>query len=153
MTTRNLRDLGLFLKDDERVSMHALLLDAYGSGTLAETEYYPGDDPFKVAPYFDRDGYVQSPGINFGTYIRGGPRMRVHSRLTPDKAPALNKIPLVWWKWDYTYLSSMHDAWPPRLNRAHTPGEVSTTACLFHFKLLNLLLDKAAEEAIRNQHY
>jgi hypothetical protein len=153
MRTRSLRDLGLFLKDDERVSMHALLVDAYGPGTLSETNYSPGDDPFEVCPYFDRDGYIQRPGINFGTHILGGPRMRVHNRATPEGAPALNKIPVVWWHWAYTYLSSMHDAWPPRLNRAHTPGEVSLTACLFHFKLLNLLIEKAAEEAVRNQHY
>jgi hypothetical protein len=153
MTTRNLRDLGLFLKDDERVSMHALLVDTYGSGTLSETTYVAGGDPFEVAPYFDRDGYVQRAGINFGTHIQGGPRMRVHNRLMPEGAPALNKIPLVWWNRNYTYASSMHDAWPPRLNRAHSPGEVSLTACLFHFKLLNLLIGKAAEEAVRKQHY
>jgi hypothetical protein len=153
MATRNLRDLGLFLKDDERVSMHALLVDAYGAGTLSETGYLSGDDPFEVCPYFDRDGYIQRPGVHFGTHIIGGPRMRVHNLATPEGSPALNKIPLIWWDRTYTYASSMHDAWPPRLNRAHTPREVSLTACLFHFKLMNLLLQKAAEEAVRKQHY
>ena len=80
MTTRKLRDLGVFLKDDERASMHALLVDAYGPGTLSETRYYSGDDPFEVCPYFDRDCYVQRPGENKSTYVLGGPRMRVHNQ-------------------------------------------------------------------------
>ena len=153
MTTRSLRDLGVFLKDDDRVSMHALLIDAYGAGTLSETRYSAGDDPFEVCPYFDRDGYIQRPGANNATHIQGGPRMRVHSRLNPESSPALNKIPVVWWKRTYTYASSTHDGWPPRINRAHTPGEVSLSACLFHFKLMDLLIGKAHEEAERKQHY
>jgi hypothetical protein len=153
MGTRKLKDLGLFLKDDERSSMHALLIDAYGPGTLSETAYYSGDDPFEVCPYFDRDGYIQCPGENLSTYVMGGPRMRVHNQTTPEISPALNKMPVVWWHRAYTYVSSMHDAWPPKLNRAHSPKEVSLTGCLFHFKLLNLLIEKAAEEAMRKQHF
>jgi hypothetical protein len=151
--TRNLKDLGVFLKDDERSSMHVLLLDAYGEGTLSDTVYRSGDDPFAVCPFFDCDGYIQRPGINNSTWIQGGPRMRVYSRDNPELAPALNKMPVVWWRRDYLYRSSMHDGYPVSLNRAHIPGEVSITGCLFHFKLVSLLMEKAKEEAHRKQHY
>jgi glycosyl transferase family 2 len=153
MKTRNLQDLGVYLRDDERESMHVLMLDAYGKGALSETVYATGDNPFEICPYFDRDGYIQRPGINASTWIQGGPRMRVFSRETPELAPALNKMPLIWWKPEFCYRSSMHDGYPVSLNRAHIPGEVSLTGGLFHFKLLSLLIDKATEEIERKQHY
>jgi hypothetical protein len=153
MATRRLRELGTFLKDDERHCMHVLMLDAYGSGLLADAAYRSGDDPFQVCPYFDRDGYLQRPGFNGSTWIQGGPRLRVYNREEPSNAPALNKVPLVWWRRDFLYRSSMHDGYPALLNRAHTPGEVSLTGCLFHFKFLSTLIEKAREEAHRNQHY
>ena len=153
MRTRNLKDLGLFLKDDERASMHVLLIDAYGEGKLSDTVYRSGDDPFTVCPFFDRDGYIQRPGINQSTWIQGGPRMRVYSHDHPELAPALNKMPLVWWQSNFLYRSSMHDGYPMSLNRAHIPGEVSITGCMFHFKLVSLLMEKAQEEATRRQHY
>ena len=69
------------------------------------------------------------------------------------EAPALNKIPFIRWRWHYHFRHSMHDALPRRLNRAHSPGWVSTTGVLFHFKFVNTLIDKAQEEAVRGQHY
>ena len=90
---------------------------------------------------------------NNSTWIQGGPRMRVYNRDTPWLAPALNKAPVVWWKKHFTYQSSTHDLVPIRLNWAHTPGEVSLTGCLFHFKFVATLMEKAKEEAERKQHY
>jgi hypothetical protein len=153
MRTRNLKDLGIYLKDDERASMHVVMLDAYGKGTVSETIYSAGDNPFDICPYFDRDGYIQRPGINGSTWIQGGPRMRVFNRENPERSPALNKMPLVWWEPGFHYRSSTHDGYPVRLNRAHIPGEVSISGCLFHFKLLSLLIEKAQEEIVRKQHY
>jgi hypothetical protein len=151
--TRSLHDLVQFLEDDRRACMHALLIDAYSDRTLAETVLGPGDDPFAVCPFFDRDGYVQTPGWGNGTWIQGGPRLRRHFHDNPAGAPALNKIPLIRWRRFYHYRHSTHDAYPRRLNRAHTEGEVSATAALFHFKLVSALADKAAEEAVRGEHY
>ena len=153
MKCRSLKDLGAFLKDDERSSMHVVMLDAYGRDAISETIYLSGDDPFRVCPFFDRDGYIQRQGINGSTWIQGGPRMRVFNRDNPELAPALNKMPLVWWQRGFRYRNSMHDGYPVRLNRAHTPGEVSISGCLFHFKLVSLLVEKAREEVTRKQHY
>jgi hypothetical protein len=151
--TRRLPDLVQFLEDDRRSCMHALLIDAYSDRSMSETVLGPGDDPFAVCPFFDRDGYLQTEGWGNGTWIRGGPRLRRHFHDAPAKAPALNKIPLIRWQRPYHFRHSTHDAYPRRLNHAHTPGEVSVTGALFHFKLVSALADKAAEEAVRGEHY
>jgi hypothetical protein len=153
METRSLNELVQFLEDDKRPCMHAMLIDAYSDRPLAATVLATGDDPFAVCPFFDRDGYVQTPGWGNGTWIQGGPRLRRHFHDNPMAAPALNKIPLIRWKRFYHYRQSTHDAWPRRLNRAHAEGEVSLTGAIFHFKLVSALASKAAEEARRNQHY
>jgi hypothetical protein len=153
METRDLFALTQFLEDDKRPCLHALLIDAYSDRPLAETHLRPGDDPFAVCPFFDRDGYVQREGWGNGTWVQGGPRMRVHFHDRPAAAPALNKIPLIRWKRFYHYRASVHDAYPRRLNRAHAQGEISTTGALFHFKLVASLGDKAAEEAVRDEHW
>jgi hypothetical protein len=151
--TRSLPDLVQFLEDDRRACMHALLIDAYSDRPLSETVLGHGEDPFAVCPWFDRDGYVQTEGWGNGTWIQGGPRLRRHFHDAPHGAPALNKIPLIRWQRPYHYRQSTHDAYPRRLNRAHTEGEVSLTGALFHFKLVSALAAKAEEEATRGEHY
>jgi hypothetical protein len=42
---------------------------------------------------------------------------------------------------------------PFYLNSAHQEGTVSITGCLFHFKLIASLEEKAKEEKVRQQHY
>jgi hypothetical protein len=151
--TRKLPDLVQFLEDDRRPCMHALLIDAYSDRPLTETVLGPGEDPFAVCPFFDRDGYVQAEGWGNGIWVQGGPRLRKHFHDNPYGAPALNKIPLIRWQWMYHYRHSTHDAYPRRLNRPHREGEVSVTGALFHFKLVSALAAKAEEEAVRGEHY
>jgi Glycosyl transferase family 2 len=153
METRSLHALAQFLEDDHRPCLHTLLIDAYSDRPLAETWLGPGEDPFAVCPFFDRDGYLQRESWGNSTWVQGGPRMRAHFADRPEQAPALNKIPLVRWKRHYHYNMSTHDAWPRRLNRAHAQTEISTTGALFHFKLVAALESKAAEEAVRGEHY
>ena len=62
-------------------------------------------------------------------------------------------MPFVRWRRHFHYNRSTHDAWPRRLNRAHAQDLVSTTGALFHFKLIAALRDKAAEEAVRGEHW
>jgi len=153
MGTRSLRALTAFLDEEKRSAFHTLTLDAYSDRPLADTLLATGEDPFDVAPYFDRDGYFQCEGWGRGTWIRGGPRLRVYFRDCPEQAPALNKLPLVKWQRHFHYRMSMHDAWPFHLNRAHPPGDVAPTGALFHFKFVATLQTKAAEEADRGEHY
>lgn len=153
MSTRSLRALTQFLDDDKRPCMHTVMLDAYSDRPLVDTHLSSGQDPFEACPYFDSDGYIQSGGFGNGTWIQGGPRMRVHFHDRPGASPALNKIPLIRWRANYHYRMSMHDAYPLMLNRAHAQGDVSTTGALFHFKLVSALQDKVAEEMVRKEHY
>lgn len=153
METRDLRAVINFLEEDKRESMHALLIDAYSDRPLSETVLEPGTDPFELCPFLDRDGYVQQVGWGGSTWIRGGPRMRIHFADQPEAAPALNKIPLIKWQKSFHYRNSMHDAYPRRINNAHTPGRVSLTAALFHFKFVSSFSEKAIEEAERQQHW
>lgn len=153
METRSLRALAQFLDDDHRPCLHALLIDAYSDKALADTVLEEDVDPFETCPFFDRDGYIQQEGWGNGTWVQGGPRLRVHFRDRPEEAPALNKIPFIRWRRYYHYRMSMHDAYPRRLNRAHAQDDVSATGALFHFKMVASLRDKAEEEARRGEHY
>ncbi|MCB1444685.1 MAG: glycosyltransferase family 2 protein [Rhizobiaceae bacterium] len=154
MERRSLRDLGEFMKLEKREVFHTVMLDAYSDRPLHETVYRQGDDPFDVCPYFDRDGYIQLQKTSSPTVTRGGPRMRVHNRLNPERAPALNKVPVVWWQWNFRYVSSMHDLKPTRLMNLYD-AQVPDNICgaLFHFKFFASLNEKAVEEMKRKQHY
>lgn len=153
METRSLRGLSLFLEEEQRHCMHAVMLDAYSDRPLSQTILEEGQDPFEVCPFIDRDGYIQTSGWGQGTWIRGGPRLRTQFHEKPNEAPALNKIPFVHWRWDFHYNKSMHDAYPFMLNRAHSKNGVSPSAALFHFKMVASLAQKAAEELARREHY
>lgn len=153
METRSLRALCQFLDDEGRRSFHAMMIDAYSDRALSRTEYAMGDDPFAVCPFFDRDGYSQRSGWGRSTHIQGGPRMRAYFPETPEKAPALNKIPLIKWRWYYYYRSSMHDCRPLYLNNPQHRSEAPPTGCLFHFKFMSSLSTKVAEEMRRKQHF
>ena len=153
METRSLKALASFLDEEKRYCMHAVMLDTYSATSLADTVLKEGENPFEVCPYFDKDGYIQSPGWGGGTWIRGGVRLRVHFSKNTGSAPALNKIPFIKWHDNFHYNMSMHDARPLMLNRAHSVNEVSTTGALFHFKMVASLADKAREEMNRKEHY
>ena len=152
---RNLHELVEFLELDGNTDhLFCLMLDMYGPGRISDTICRVGQNPLEVAPYFDATGYVQRGDASYGeTYIQGGPRRRVVFHDLPEKAPALNKTPLVKWGKNCNYLSSTHMAAPKRLNRPHNPNHLSPTGCLLHFKFLSVMTEKAVEEIERKEHY
>ena len=83
MESRSLRALTAFLEEEKRACMHTLTLDAYSASSLEDTVLTSNDDPFEVCPYFDRDGYTQRVGWGNGTWVQGGPRLRVHFPTRP----------------------------------------------------------------------
>lgn len=151
--TRSLKDLGQHLKEIGRPCLNVLMIDAYSDRPVDETVMAPGDDPFAVCPYFDRDGYVQKQNYMSGTFVQGGPRLRAFNRDTPKEAPALNKMPVVWWEKHYRYQSSAHSMWPWKLNRTVTKAGIPVSGALFHFKFVSSLQEKVEEEMTRRQHY
>lgn len=150
--TRDLIDLTQYMDSIKQESFFTTMLDMYSDKPVDQTVYTPGTDPLKVCKYFDGYGYSKSynPDIT-NLFVQGGVRKRVFSRNSPSSSPALNKVPLVKWKKNYAYISSMHMLLPRKLNRC--VDERMVTGALLHFKFISQLDDKVKEEMIAKQHY
>lgn len=151
---RGLRSLTRHMESIDQASLFSVLLDAYGEGPLSTVNLTPDSDPFELCPYFDRFNLTQrfnEENRNF--WVQGGVRMRRFFADTPDRAPALNKVPLVRWRKGYRYVSSMHHLNQPELNCTVLGRPEAISGALFHFKYVNLLQQKAAEEVVRGEHY
>lgn len=150
---RTLRELAAFLESEERRSLSCIMLDMYSDRPVQETVYRPGDNPFEIAPWYDRNGYIQEPGWLQDVFTRGGVRRRMVFRDMPQQAPALNKTPFVKWRWSYSYFLSMHQLVPGWLNAPHAGTHNSVTGCVMHFKYFHLLEEKVTEELQRGEHW
>lgn len=136
-------------------SFSAMILDMYPKGPIDETDYTEGQDPFEVAPWFDSGNYTISRNARYrNLWIQGGPRARVFFRERPERAPALNKIPLVRWQRGYAYISSTHALLPRGLNNVYDEwGGEKASGLLLHAKFLPMLAEKSTEEMERRQHF
>lgn len=136
-------------------SLGTMLVDMYPRGAIDQDTYQPGQDPFELAPWFDSGNYMISKNQRYGNlWIQGGPRARIYFEDAPEKAPSLNKIPLVKWERKYAYVASTHMLLPRGLNQVYDEaGGEKTSGCLLHAKFLDSFVDKAAEEVKRRQHF
>ena len=82
-------------------------------------------------------------------WIQGGPRARVFFADAPDRAPTLNKLPLVRWNRRFAYVNATHSLLPPRLNDRHERGH----GLLLHTKFLPGITRRAAGEKARAEHF
>lgn len=153
--TRPLRALTDWLDASSIKSFSAMLLDMYPKGPFDIQPYHEGQNPFEIAPYFDSGNYTISRNHRYGNlWIQGGPRARMFFDDLPERAPALNKIPLVKWDRDYAYVSSTHMLLPRGLNQVYDEwGGEKASGCLLHAKFLDTFAVKAEEEMERQQHY
>ena len=153
--TRPLRALTDWLDASSIKSFSAMLLDMYPKGRIDAQPYVAGEDPLQIASWFDAGNYGMSRNGLFGNlWIQGGPRQRVFFADAPEKAPALNKIPLVKWDRRYVYVSSTHMLLPRGLNLVYDEwGGEKASGVLLHTKFLDTFTVKAAEELTRRQHY
>ena len=153
--TRPLRALTDWLDASSIRSFGAMLVDMYPKGPLDARPYRAGEDPFQIASWFDSGNYMIRKNNKFGNlWIQGGPRMRAFFADNPERAPALNKIPLVKWHRSFTYVSSTHMLLPRGLNRVYDEwGGEKASGCLLHAKFLDTFSAKAKEELERRQHY
>lgn len=153
--TRGLPALTRWLDSTGAESMGVLLLDLYGDKPVAQTRCRVGEDPVQAAPWFDAGNYYVTRDAHYqNLWVQGGPRLRVFFADKPDKAPALNKIPLVRWQKGFVYKAGAHDLLPRRLNRTYArKGGSRTSGVLLHAKFMDVLTDKVAEEMERRQHY
>ena len=153
--TRPIGALADWLDASQVRSFGAMLLDMYPKGPVSETSYEKGSDPFKVASWFDPGNYILTKNkLLQNLWIQGGPRARMFFAGKPKQAPALNKTPFVRWQKPYTYVSSTHMILPRGLNLVYDQqGGEKTSGILLHAKFLNTFNDRAAEEAVRGEHY
>ena len=153
--TRPIRALTDWLDASSIKSFSAMLLDMYPKGRIDAEPYMPGQNPMDIACWFDSGNYTSEKNKKLGNlWIQGGPRARVFFPDTPEKAPALNKIPLVKWDRRYTYVSSTHNLLPRGLNLVYDEwGGEKASGVLLHTKFLNTFTEKATEELERKQHY
>ena len=153
--TRPLRALTDWLDASSIKSFSAMLLDMYPKGPINNQPYQAGQNPLDIAQWFDSGNYTIKRNKRFGNlWIQGGPRARVFFDQMPQKAPALNKIPLVKWDRRYTYVSSTHMLLPRGLNLVYDEwGGEKASGILLHTKFLDTFTTKANEELQRKQHY
>lgn len=153
--TRSIRALTDWLDASSVKSFGTMLLDMYPKGPIDKTPYGPGQDPFEIAHWFDSGNYVIEKNSRYGNlWIQGGPRARAFFTEEPQRAPALNKIPLVKWDRAYTYVSSTHMLLPRGLNLVYDEwGGEKTSGCLLHAKFLDTFSHKSVEELKRKQHF
>ena len=153
--TRPIRALTDWLDASSIKSFSAMLLDMYPKGPFNARPYSAGQDPFEIAQYFDGGNYMITRNRKYGNlWIQGGPRARMFFPDLPERAPALNKIPLVKWEKGYAYVSSTHMLLPRGLNQVFDEwGGEKASGCLLHAKFLDTFPLKAEEEMARRQHY
>ena len=153
--TRPMRALTDWLDASSIKAFSAMLLDMYPKGPIDAQPYVEGHDPFEIAAYFDSGNYLISRNGLYGNlWIQGGPRARTFFTDKPERAPALNKIPLVKWDRDYAYVRSTHMLLPRGLNLVYDDwGGEKASGCLLHAKFLDTFTAKALEELQRRQHY
>ena len=132
-----------------------MLLDMYPKGEISTQPYRAGQDPLEIACWFDAGNYTLERNWQTGNlWIQGGPRMRTFFPDQPERAPALNKTPLVKWSRHYAYASSTHHLLPRGLNLVYDEwGGEKASGILMHVKFLDTFTRKAREEMDRRQHY
>lgn len=153
--TRPIEALTDWLDASSIRSFPAMLLDMYPKGRIDAETYRAGQDPFEIAQWFDSGNYAIRRNPHLGElWIQGGPRARTFFADNPERAPALNKIPLVRWHRSYAYVSSTHSLLPRGLNLVYDEwGGEKAAGCLLHAKLIDTFGPKAEEELTRRQHY
>ena len=151
---RGLADLTRWLDEKRRRSFGAMMLDLYPKGPLDRPARDPSD-PLADLCWFDAHPYwAQVQPKLHNLWLQGGVRARTFFESEPEKAPTLNKTPLVKWRKEYTYVSSTHTLLPRALNHIYDEdGTRKTTGVLLHTKFWHGIVEKSAEEMERRQHF
>jgi len=152
---RGLPDLTAHLEQQGQASVRTLMLDLYPKGSVGKATYVRGQDPVPVIPWFDADNYrAKIHPVFDNLWIQGGVRDRMFFGSQPERAPTLNKTPLVKWRKEYAYVTSTHQILPRRLSDVFDLGSGDrVTGVLLHTKFLPNIAEKSAEEIARKQHF
>ncbi|TYB88637.1 glycosyltransferase family 2 protein [Oceaniovalibus sp. ACAM 378] len=153
--TRPITALTDWLDASSIKSFGTMMLDMYPKGPISNHRYGEGQNPFDIAKWFDSGNYSIARNKTFGNlWIQGGPRARMFLSDKPERAPALNKLPLVKWDRSYAFVSSTHMLLPRGLNLVYDEfGGEKASGILLHAKFLDTMTDKAREEVGRGEHF
>ena len=136
-------------------AMGATMLDLYPKGPIEDQTYQLGQNPTDVLQWFDPYGYwaQRQPKLE-NLWLQGGPRARFFFGDEPDRAPTLNKIPLVRWDRSFVYVNSTHNALPATLNHVYDEaGHEKPWGALLHTKFLPDAGRRAQIEKNRGEHF
>lgn len=152
---RDLRALTAHLDAIGQPGLGALMLDLMPSGPVGTTDAGAHAPLATRLPWFDPGPYRHrrmAPRRNL--WVQGGPRDRVFFADRPERAPTLNKLPLMRWRRGMVYVNSTHSMLPPRLNMIWDgPGDHRLSGVLLHGKFLPDIVAKSLEELDRRQHF
>lgn len=152
---RDLRALTDHLDQRGIAGMGALMLDLFPKGPLGQADAGADAALTDRLQWFDPGPWrmsIASPRRN--RWLQGGTRDRVFFADQPDRAPTLNKLPLIRWNRRYAYVNSTHSMLPPRLNDLYDgPGDARLSGVLLHSKFLPDILTRAKSELSRSQHF
>lgn len=147
-----LADLTGWLDDHRMASMGAVMIDLFPRGRLDEGSYSAGADPLDQLCWFDADNFFSTPRPELESpVLRGGVRLRAFFADRPERAPTMNKVPLVRWHWRYAYMTSTHVILPTALNRTDDPAR--PRGALLHTKFLPGIARRAQREKARGEHF
>jgi len=147
--SRDIRDLVEFLETEQRNHLFGLTLDMYGDREATEISFAVDDEPFEALPYFDPVGYTcRGLGPLRSAPTEGGVQRRTVFSKAPQLAPPLNRIPLVRWRWSFSYVAGTRLMTPGQLNTAHAPWHLTPTSCLLRCALLDDDLSMAIAERV-----
>ena len=154
-TTCTLPQLTAWLDATHRPALAAPLLDLYPKGALGDQRYVAGQDPLKILTHYDawNTTHILQPKHQ-NQWIQGGPRARIFFAKRPERAPTLNKIPLVKWRRSYVYVTSTHILLPRFLNAAFDARKgLPVIGCLLHTKFLDSIITRSADPKHRAEHF
>lgn len=148
--TLPLRQLTQDLDQQGLRSFGSLTVDLYPEGRLSQSN--AAHDPLDVLTHLDAAPYRQRPQPDLKVNLhQGGVRDRMFFQDAPDRAPTMNKVPLVKWHWRYAFRNSTHSLLPPRLNAVFEPDRA--WGALLHTKFLPQVVARSIEEKARGEHF
>ena len=136
---RKIDDLTEFLDSEHRDHLYAVTVEMYGAEPASSLAIVSeGRAPIELLDHFDPFGFVTlDPGRFHNVIMRGGLQRRLLFKTRPRQSPALNRIPLVKWRWNYAYVAGTRLILPMHLNQPHARWHSSPTGCILRFALLN----------------
>lgn len=134
------------LAQQGREALGAVMVDLFPKGPLDGATRAVWLDP---APLH----WAYQPKLQ-NSWVRGGIRARYFFADRFERAPTLNKIPLIKRHWRYAYVHSTHSVLPRQINHVLGPHDpMAPRAALLHDKFAPSILEKSAEELSRRQHF